>query len=170
MLSYGALGGALGIPSGAPKTEALGSDPTSSRSARCVQSLSPQAGAGADSGGLVTTEITFWHDVELAKSQFSYGKGNDAKDYAQDQRVEEQGGIGAEAYRYVRAPAEEQVLIPVLEVRHSNLEVSVRFITSAPPGGLDARSKQLFGAAGAYANEVLATVRKAAPAPAPATS
>ncbi|WP_157441445.1 hypothetical protein [Actinoplanes awajinensis] len=163
LLSYEALSSALGVPAGETKAELHGSDPTSSRSVRCTRSL---AGANTADGGLVTTDITFWHDVDLAKSQFAYTKGADAKNFAQDQRVEAQGGVGAEAYRYVRSPSSEQVLIPELVARHSNLDVSVQFISSAPPGGLDARSKQLFEAAGAYANEVLATVRKAAPAPA----
>jgi hypothetical protein len=164
LLSYEALAPALGPPRGTPRAETSGADPAMSRSVTCTQSLGPRPDGDAASGGLVTTMITFWRDVDTAKELFVVSKESDVRNIARDNHVDDQPGVGAEAYRLVRSGVTDTVLLLRTATRHSNLEVAVDFIASAPAGGSEARSKEVLDAAAPYLTSLLSTVRTAAPA------
>lgn len=149
-----------GGPSGDPKAKTLGSNPSSSTSASCMQTTS---GGGGDSG-LVDTQITFWHDVDLAKSQFAYGKGADVKDFAKDAHADPQSGVGAEAYRYVRKESDGGVYILELAARHSNVEITVRVIATSKDDWTQQRVDKVFGNMAVYIRTLFADLHNTAPA------
>jgi hypothetical protein len=164
LLSYEALAPVLGPPKGTPEAQISGADPATSRTVSCVQNLGPRPDGGAYSGGLVTTMITFWRDVDKAKQQFVVSKESDVRNFARDNHVDDQPGVGAEAYRFVREGVTDTVLMLRTATRHSNLEVAVDFIASASAGGAEARSEEVLDAAAPYLTSLLSTVRTAAPA------
>lgn len=165
--TYAPFAVALGTPYGAVKSANLGADATSSRSARCTQNLFQQINGKADPGaanGSVETQISFWHDVALAKRQFSYGKGSDAREFAKGGQVLPQPGVGTEAYRYTRAESGGGAVILELVARKSNVQVDVRLIAGSRTPWTDEQITQLFNQMAAYTTALLPVVLKATPA------
>lgn len=151
LLSYAALTPVLGPPKERSPFESNISDRS------CNQSLGPV--------GIVETEMDFWSNIDAANSYFDFSKENDTRIFARDHHVEDITGVGAEAYRFVHAKAEETGFSIKLVARSGNLNVTVRILASAPPGGLDARIKELSDAGATYLTSVLSTVHTAALAP-----
>jgi hypothetical protein len=167
LLSYEALIPVLGPPKGTAKAELAGADLATSSTVTCTQSLGPRPDGDANSGGLATTRITFWRDVDKAKVQFQTSKESDVRNYARDNHVDDQPGVGAEAYRYVGSGVTDTVLMLRTATRYSNLEVAVDFIALASAGGSEVRSKEVLDAAAPYLTSLLSTVRAAAPRSSP---
>jgi hypothetical protein len=160
-LDYGPLKDLFSTPSGDPKLENLGNGRSSS-GARCSQQLS-DTGASQSGGAYVSTHITYWHDVDLARTQFAYTRQQDAKNNGTDGKSEPVSGVGTEAFRLVYKDSKGPFATLEFDARYSNLEVNLLVVATSDTDYTQEQFDKVFKALGDYTRQVFTTVRKVGP-------
>ncbi|MFG2819277.1 hypothetical protein ACGFX4_07600 [Kitasatospora sp. NPDC048365] len=156
---------------GTPRPTTITMDRTSrtdvSRTTACAQNIGHQPGGSLDPAapqGDITTLLTYWKDVDTAKSLFATTQDNDGRP-AKEGATTAVTGVGTEAYRYTLKQSADGAVTLFLVSRSSNLVLTVQLTAISATPWSDQQLHQLFDRMGDHAKAVFPIARHAAPPP-----